>query len=220
MDFLHRNANQPLGAGASGHNNNGGFNHPGGPNGPKKGFMGVEQPSWIRVASVVLLFSLTILAVAIAILMYIGKDNEGSYVKEKSYQAVFLTNGQVYFGQVKDFTKSYVNLQDIYYLNSQDQTTQSENKDQSAAFSLVKLGCELHGPTDQMIINREQVSFWENLKTDGKVAQAIKQWQGQNPDGQKCTDTSNSTQQSTTNGATTGDTSTDTSTGTGNTTGQ
>ena len=197
MDFLHRNANQPLGSGAGAHNNGGGFS-------PKKGFMGVEQPGWVRIASVILLFSLTILAVAIAVLMYFGKDNEGSYVKETNYQAVFLTNGQVYFGKVTNFSKSYVNLQDIYYLNSQDQTTQTENKDTGASFSLVKLGCELHGPTDQMVINRDQVTFWENLKTDGKVVAAIKQWQNQNPDGQKCTDTSNSTQQST------GDTNTDT----------
>jgi hypothetical protein len=51
-----------------------------------------------------------------------------------------------------------------------------------------------------MIINREQVSFWENLKDDGKVAKAIDQWVSQNPNGQKCDDTSNtnSSQQSTT----------------------
>ncbi|HYH74517.1 MAG TPA: hypothetical protein VD735_01000 [Candidatus Saccharimonadales bacterium] len=198
MDFLHRNANnQPLGAGGP---NGGGFNHPGG----KKGFMGVEQPSWVRIASVVLLFSLTILAVALALLMYFGKDKEAGYVKEKSYQAVFLTNGQVYFGQVSSINDSFVDLRDIYYLNSQNQTTQTENNDEDAAFSLVKLGCELHGPTDQMIINREQVSFWENLKSDGKVADAIKQYQDQNPGEQKCAETPSGTQQQGTNTPPTG----------------
>ena len=38
---------------------------------------------------------------------------------------------------------------------------------------LQKLGSELHGPEDQMVINRDQVQFWENLKDDGQVVKAI-----------------------------------------------
>jgi len=38
---------------------------------------------------------------------------------------------------------------------------------------LLKLGNEVHGPEDQMEINREHVVFIEKLKTDGKVAKAI-----------------------------------------------
>ena len=93
------------------------------------------------------------------------------------YQAVFLTNGQVYFGKVTNVDSSYVKLTDIYYLQVQ-QTVQP--KDSSAAasaanqqVSLAKLGGELHGPEDVMYVSRQQVLFWENLKTDGKVAKAI-----------------------------------------------
>lgn len=202
MDFLHRSANnqpQPRGNG--------------GGQGPTAGvtanvervkkMVDVDQPRWIRITFVALLFSVTILLIAIAALFYSGRTHEGQLVDQTKEQAVFLTNGQVYFGKVKDINSQYVNLQEIYYLNSQS----SDSKDSSAqatSFSLVKLGCELHGPADQMVINREQVSFWENLKTDGKVAKAIDQWKSENPNGQKCTDTTNSTQQST--GATTGDT--------------
>jgi hypothetical protein len=37
-----------------------------------------------------------------------------------------------------------------------------------------------------MVINREQVLFWENLKDDGQVVTAIKKYLSENPDGQKC----------------------------------
>lgn len=193
MDFLQRNANHQAGGHKEG---TPAFSGMGG--GHFKNVMG-DEPRWVRVAFVVLLFSLTVLAIAIALLLYFGKVREGNYVKDNGMQAVFLTNGQVYFGKVKDVTSQYVNLQDIYYLNTEQQQAKEGDKNQqtSTNFALIKLGCELHGPTDQMIINRDQVTFWENLKNDGKVAKAIEQWRTQNPNGQECKETTSSTQQST-----------------------
>jgi hypothetical protein len=199
MDFLHKNANNQPHAPRGEHGGAPMFNQIGGA-GKMKQLMG-DEPNWLRITSVVLLFSLTILAVAIALLMYFGKSNEGDSITKDKYQAVFLSNGQVYFGKVNALNNQYVDLRDIYYLNSQSQsadgTTEGE-KDTNSTFSLVKLGCELHGPADQMIINREQVTFWENLKSDGKVAKAIGEWQKQNPDGQNCEQNSTGTQQQST----------------------
>ena len=59
----------------------------------------------------------------------------------------------------------------------------------NTSVSLVKLGCELHSPFDQMVINRSQVTFWENLQDSGQVAKAVKSFQDKNPSGQKCSDT-------------------------------
>ena len=100
-----------------------------------------------------------------------------SAVKGKQYQAVFLTNGQVYFGKVSKVDNSYVKVTDIYYLQVQ-QTVQPKDSSAAAAannqqVSLAKLGGELHGPEDVMYVSRQQVLFWENLKNDGKVAKAI-----------------------------------------------
>jgi len=196
MDFLHRNANnqsqttRPASTQTS--------SSASGVNETKKTKPERDEPRWLRVVYVGLLFSITILALAIAGLMYIGKDKEASYVNTEQNQAVFLTNGQVYFGKVTAVSNDYVNLTDIYYLNSQQQdgNASAQNQNQQTNFSLVKLGCELHGPADQMIINRDQVSFWENLKDDGKVSKAIEQFKSQNPNGQTCSDTTNSTDQS------------------------
>jgi len=97
-------------------------------------------------------------------------------IKTKEYQAVFLTNGQVYFGKVSKVDSSYVKITDIYYLQVQ-QTVQPKDSTSNTAnnqqVSLAKLGGELHGPEDVMYVSRQQVLFWENLKNDGKVAKAI-----------------------------------------------
>jgi sRNA-binding regulator protein Hfq len=98
-------------------------------------------------------------------------------VHSKQYQAVFLTNGQVYFGKVKSVDNSYVKVTDIYYLQVQQQVQPKDaTATQTPQVSLAKLGGELHGPEDVMYVSRAQVLFWENLKDDGKVTKAIKDY--------------------------------------------
>ena len=92
----------------------------------------------------------------------------------KGYQAVFLTNGQVYFGNLSVSGKFY-KLTDIYYLQlaQSQQTEQEQLKQTNQQPQLVKLGSELHGPEDAMYIARDKVLFWENMKNDSKVVDAI-----------------------------------------------
>jgi len=150
---------------------------------------------WMRVVWIVLLFSATVLIVSLVAMLYLGGPNETKYLDTKKQQAVFLTNGQVYFGKIKVVNDKFLTLQNIYYLNVNQQVQPDQKASANAAtpqassISLVKLGCELHGPVDQMVINRDQVTFWENLKDDGQVAKAIATWVQQNPNGQKCTTT-------------------------------
>lgn len=122
--------------------------------------------------------ALVIAVLVIAGLIYLGillldkKTNQagGAVLKDK-YQAVFLTNNQVYFGKIESLNESGITLKEIYYLQVQNADDKNA-KDQN--LSLAKLGSELHGPEDKMFINDDQVLFWENLKDDGKVVQAIK----------------------------------------------
>ena len=98
------------------------------------------------------------------------------------YQAVFLSNGQVYFGKVTDANQQTLVLENIYYLRSAGslQTTQAKNSTSTPEtdnFSLVKLGGEIHGPEDKMSINLSQVLFVEDLKYDSKVVEAIKAYE-------------------------------------------
>lgn len=137
-----------------------------------------EKKSWKR-------FLLPIVAIGIVILGVIGwsmwsnMQSAGTAIDSGKYQAVFFTNGQTYFGKLKTFDKDYMELTDIYYLQTQasDTTTDSKNPQKTSTdqkdVQLIKLGDEIHGPEDKMILSKDQVLFFENLKTDSKVAQSI-----------------------------------------------
>jgi len=146
----------------------------------------------MRIMSVIVLVLATFIVGLVALYLAIGGDKgEEKYVDKDRFQAVFLNGGQVYFGKIRSLNSKYVTLDNIYYLrvNQQVQPNQTtSNNTQAAAqdVSLAKLGCELHGPTDAMVINREQVLFWENLKDDGQVVTAVKKFVEANPQGQKC----------------------------------
>jgi hypothetical protein len=156
-----------------------------------------KKSKLIRTGAFVLLLCLVVIVVCVVLLMNFGDTgNEYKAVKKNTLQSVFLNNGQVYFGNIdtKNSTSKYVDLTNIYYLRTNSTGTTSATTGNDV--SLVKLGCELHGPYDEMIINRDQVTFWENLKDSGQVAKAIAQYKQQNPDTQKCSTASTGTQQS------------------------
>lgn len=191
MDFLSRGSqtNQP--AAAQPHHVEGTAHHHAGGKRPR-------GTALLRFTSILLLFSATILVVALLISLVLGgPKNESKYVDTSKLQAVFLNGGQVYFGNIAALNDKYMNLQNIYYLRVNQQVQPNQKTTTSNNVSLVKLGCELHGPQDAMVINRDQVVFWENLKSDGQVAKAVAAYVKQNPNGQQCTTTSNSSSNST-----------------------
>ena len=166
----------------------------------------------IRIEWFIVMIGSALLLAAVALFLGIGNNtgtSQSKLVDTSKYQAVFLnggaTSGSVayttYFGHVTKLAGSYVVLKDVYYLT----TATSTDQKQAANPQLTKLGCQqLHSPTDQMVINMNQVAFWENLQDSGKVVQAIQQFQKQNPSGPNCTsninsgtDTGTSTQNST-----------------------
>lgn len=95
-----------------------------------------------------------------------------------AYHAVFLSNGQVYFGKITDQSDTSTLLEDIYYLQVSNplQQVPPSATEQQPQLTLVKLGNELHGPQDNMKINNNQIIFVEELKDSGKVVQAILQY--------------------------------------------
>ena len=136
---------------------------------------------WLRCIALVLFIVVAVFVIWTLVSWNSSAKSESSAVNTSEYQAVFLTNGQVYFGKLKVVTPNYLKLSNIYYLQVQSSSNGTTSASQLASTSgtsgsnvqLVKLGNELQGPEDMMAINREQVLFWENLKPTGKVTQAI-----------------------------------------------
>lgn len=92
----------------------------------------------------------------------------------KGYAAVFLANDQVYFGKVSD-QGSVVILKDVYYIRLNQSTDSAKKDSEEPQLSLVKLGDQIHGPVDEMRINKEQVLFVERIKDESTVVRAIMQ---------------------------------------------
>jgi len=193
MDFLNRDGQTNHAAGAQPHHVEGGVRHSGGKNS--------RGSSMLRFSSVLLLFSATILVVALLVsVVQSSPKSEAKYVDSSKLQAVFLNGGQVYFGNIAALNNKYLNLTNIYYLRVSQQVQPNSKTTANNDVSLVKLGCELHGPEDAMVINRDQVVFWENLKSDGQVAKAVAAYVKQNPNGQQCTTNNSSSNSSSSSG--------------------
>lgn len=157
---------------------------------------GASAPKWLNLMSVAILFGIAILLLLLTLLFARSgnTDNEFDYVGKKQYQAVFLNNGQVYFGNIDNLNAKYVDLSNVYYLTQNAATNATGQQQATGDYTLVKLGCQqIHSPTDRMLINRDQVTFWENLNSDGKVAKSIEEFKKQNPKGPDCTEQTSQT---------------------------
>ncbi len=135
----------------------------------------------VKVASSILLVSVTVLLIALIVYLAFGKTSTTltSQIKTDQYQAIFLnsSDGQVYFGKLSVLNKDYFKLEDIYYVRVQQVQPDKNNTQTQQSISLAKLGSEIHGPEDVMYVNKDSVMFWENLKEDGQVVKAIREYQ-------------------------------------------
>ena len=110
--------------------------------------------------------------------------------EEGKWQAVFLSNGQVYFGHLKNPDAQYAELSEVYYLQVQQQIQQAATATTTGQVGgvqnpaqqqlvLIKFGTELHRPEDYMKINRDHILFWEDMTTDSTVVKSIVQYKEQ-----------------------------------------
>lgn len=125
-----------------------------------------------------------IIAGIIAFLLW-PKPSTQTAIDPNKYQAVLLTNGESYLGKLTVLNEKFMKLTDIFYLKSQNSDTdtattedQQDTTDQTNV-QLIKFGGEVQGPEDEMIISKDQIVYYENLKNDGKATKAIKEYKNQ-----------------------------------------
>jgi hypothetical protein len=87
-----------------------------------------------------------------------------------TYQAVFLANGQTYFGRYYDRLGPYAKVENAFYI----QQTRSDDRDAPPASKLVRRGSELHEPTSAMLIAKTAIVFVEDLQEGSSVAEFMK----------------------------------------------
>lgn len=106
---------------------------------------------------------------------------------KSKWQAVFLSNDQVYFGHLSQYGINYWRLDNAHYIkvtkvpvapsaaqdpkaktNSQDQQPQFENRT-----SLVKLSDDMHEPENTLYIPKENILFWQDLQNSSSIVQTL-----------------------------------------------
>jgi len=85
------------------------------------------------------------------------------------YQAIFLDNGQVFFGRLEDAGPQYITLRDVYYVQRLVDQDKKESKN-----ILVKRGNEWHSP-EAMRLNVQHVLVIEPVGPESRVAQLIRE---------------------------------------------
>lgn len=131
--------------------------------------------------------------VAVVIIAVVGwfvwskAQDTNTAIETNKYQGIWLVNGEIYFGKLEQLNSGYFKLNDVFYIKPQSTSSDSKATDtkQSVSdqnnFELFKLGKEeIHGPEDVMMISKDQVLYYENLRDDGKVVKGIQKYNSSN----------------------------------------
>ena len=132
----------------------------------------------IRGASLIniILISVITLLVAASAFFYTSTMRRDAF--DKSFQVVVLDTGEVFVGKVIKERSSRLELVNIYYLpiTAEDLFSQEFNAIHES-ISVIKIGNELHGPEDSMVISQEHIVYIQNLKENSKIVTAIEEYQ-------------------------------------------
>lgn len=121
----------------------------------------------LLIVGILIVVNLVLILFLLSIKINSNRSTFNKITDPATYQAVFMDNDQIYFGRLKnvDPNSEYLLLTDVYYVKV--------NED--SVGQLIKLGqIEPHRPTNEMIINRDHILFWENLTLDSPVTQTIR----------------------------------------------
>jgi hypothetical protein len=91
------------------------------------------------------------------------------------YQAVYLDNGQVFFGKISETGAPYPLLRDAFFVQTQVDREKKETKN-----LLIRRGSEGHGP-DFMRLNSRHIVVIEPVAPDSRVAQLIREAKAPRP---------------------------------------
>src|SRR5882672_6548145 len=83
------------------------------------------------------------------------------------YQAVFLANGQTYFGHYLERIGPYVKVENAFYIQQQPTTEEGQTPESR----IIRRGSELHQPLPFVLIPKSAILFVEDLRQDSQVAQ-------------------------------------------------
>ena len=140
----------------------------------------IKKIAWVAVIVLILAW--------IDVNMHFTSAFQSEREARAKWQAVFLNNGQVYFGHLTRNSFDSWKLSDVYYIQvtkvpviSQDEPEKKNGNKTEAPQpiqeetrnTLVKMTSDLHSPENTMTIPSSNILFWQNLSKDSNIVQTI-----------------------------------------------
>lgn len=115
---------------------------------------------------------LLLVLTTIGVVWFFSRDPQYQAIDPSKYQVVYLANGQAYFGKLQNTQGEYLVMKTPYVAQDvkPSDTTSSGGQPQT---TLLKVSAQVYGPDDSIAIRASQVAFWQNLRTDSKLVQAL-----------------------------------------------
>ena len=91
-----------------------------------------------------------------------------------AWSAITLDNGLIYYGQVKNQTKQFVTVSEVYYTQDNSKVQQDSGDKTAPTYVLARVGQnEIYGPENTMQLNRDHIVLIQKLKADSPVIKTI-----------------------------------------------
>lgn len=150
--------------------------------------VGRNRPKSNKLITLNRLLNLTYFCVGLAIILIAlqfalyGMRYRGLF-DDSTYQAVTLTNGLTFFGRLQRYSPNTFVLSDVYYLKTSadvNELNETAAASETAAeattdsgLQLFQLSQDFYQPQNDLIINRDQIVYWQNLQSDSPIVQTI-----------------------------------------------
>ena len=93
-----------------------------------------------------------------------------------SYQAVFLTSGQAYFGNITEITDEYIIMKKPFSIKVQQKQTDEDAQVSQSEIKLLSIEDEFYQPEGYMLIEKNAILFIEELKDSSQIIEIIENY--------------------------------------------
>lgn len=102
------------------------------------------------------------------------RDSGSVAIDSSKYQAVHLSSGNVFFGKLEIINDEHLKLTEVFYAETveSDQAAEGQQGGENTT-KLIPFEDYIYGPEDEMVIDRSQVVFFTNLKSDSGAGKLI-----------------------------------------------
>ena len=93
-----------------------------------------------------------------------------------SYQVVFLTSGQAYFGNITEITNEYIIVENPFSIKVQQKQADEDAQVSQSEIKLLSIEDEFYQPEGYMLIEKNAILFMEELKDSSQIIEIIENY--------------------------------------------